>query len=169
MDEKALIEKITREIVEKLKSQEGGAAAPAPGVSSPAASAAGGDKVLIPSDVAKYIDHTLLKADATAAEIDKLCDEAKQFKFCSVCVNTTWVARCAKNLHGSGVKVCCVVGFPLGAMSSKAKNLETRHAVEDGATEIDMVMNIGAMKDRTLNLLKMTSNGLRGPAVSALC
>ncbi len=149
MDDKELIDKITREIVEKLKDE--GATASAP---QSAAAPSGSSKVLIPSDIAKYIDHTLLKADATAEQIDKLCAEAKQYNFCSVCVNTTWVARCAKNLQGTDVKVCCVVGFPLGAMSSRAKNFETRHAIEDGATEIDMVMNIGAMKDRDLKLVE---------------
>lgn len=94
----------------------------------------------------KYIDHTLLKADATQDKIEILCKEAKEYDFASVCVNTYWVPFCAKQLEGSDVKVCTVVGFPLGAMSSKAKAFETRDAIEHGASEIDMVLNIGEMK-----------------------
>ena len=92
----------------------------------------------------KYIDHTLLKADATQDKIETLCKEAKDFA--SVCVNTYWVPFCAKQLEGSDVKVCTVVGFPLGAMSSNAKAFETKDAIEHGASEIDMVLNIGEMK-----------------------
>lgn len=112
------------------------------------------NSVLSPSDIARYIDHTLLKPEATGDQIDTLCSEANENKFYSVCVNTTWVSRCAKNLRESGVKVCAVVGFPLGAMSSSAKEFEARHAVEEGAAEIDMVMNIGSLKSRDLNLVE---------------
>ena len=94
------------------------------------------------------------KPDATAEQIDRLCEEAKEYGFYSVCVNTTWAERCAKNLSGSDVKVCVVVGFPLGAMNSRSKHFEARHAIEDGANEIDMVMNIGALKSRDLKLVK---------------
>ena len=94
----------------------------------------------------KYIDHTLLKADATQDKIQVLCEEAKKYDFASVCVNTYWVAYCAKLLNDSDVKVCTVVGFPLGAMSTKAKDFETSNAIADGAEEIDMVMNIGEIK-----------------------
>lgn len=94
----------------------------------------------------KYIDHTLLKADATQDKIETLCKEAKEYDFASVCVNTYWVSFCAKQLEGSDVKVCTVVGFPLGAMSSNAKAFETKDAIEHGASEIDMVLNIGEMK-----------------------
>lgn len=95
----------------------------------------------------KYIDHTLLKADATRKDIEKLCAEAKQYDFASVCVNTYWVPLCASELKDSDVFVCCVVGFPLGAMSTQAKAFETRQAVKDGADEIDMVINIGELKN----------------------
>ncbi len=98
------------------------------------------------ADVAKYIDHTLLKPEATRAEIEKLCREARDFKFASVCVNPTWVKECAFILHGSPVKVCTVIGFPLGATLPDVKAYETRRAIFDGATEIDMVINIGALK-----------------------
>ncbi len=95
----------------------------------------------------KYIDHTLLKADATRKDIEKLCAEAKQYDFASVCVNTYWVPLCTSELKDSDVSVCCVVGFPLGAMSTQAKAFETRQAVKDGADEIDMVINIGELKN----------------------
>lgn len=94
----------------------------------------------------KYIDHTLLKADATQAQIEALCREAKEYDFASVCVNTYWVSHCAKLLRESDVKVCCVVGFPLGAMNTKAKAFEAAEAVRCGADEIDMVLNIGELK-----------------------
>lgn len=99
-------------------------------------------------DVARYIDHTLLKPEATRAEIEKLCAEARTFSFASVCVNPTWVKECAFALHGSSVKVCTVVGFPLGATLPDVKAYETRRAIFDGATEIDMVINIGALKSQ---------------------
>ena len=105
-------------------------------------------------DIAKYIDHTVLAANATQEKIEKLCEEAKQWKFASVCVNTCWTALCAKLLKGSGVNVCTVVGFPLGAMSTKAKAYEAKCAVEDGATEVDMVINIGWLKDHKDDLVE---------------
>ena len=98
------------------------------------------------ADVAGYIDHTLLKPEATREEIEKLCKEAATFKFASVCVNPTWVKECAWLLHGSEARVCTVVGFPLGATLPDVKAYETRRAIFDGATEIDMVINIGALK-----------------------
>jgi len=97
-------------------------------------------------DLANYIDHTLLKPDATETEVEKLCAEARKYKFASVCVNTSYVEMCARLLQGSGVKVCCVVGFPLGAMSIDAKAFETRHAVSQGADEVDMVINVGKLE-----------------------
>ncbi len=93
-----------------------------------------------------FIDHTLLKADATVEQITKLCQEAREFKFASVCVNSCWVRLCSELLRGSGVAVCTVVGFPLGAMIPEAKAFEAEAAIENGATEIDMVINIGALK-----------------------
>lgn len=96
--------------------------------------------------LAGYIDHTLLKPDASSAEIDRLCDEALRHRFASVCVNGSWVRRCAEILAGSGVAVCAVVGFPLGASATEVKVYEARRAIEDGACEIDMVMHVGALK-----------------------
>lgn len=97
--------------------------------------------------IASLIDHTALKPDTTAVQIDQLCTEAKLYGFASVCVNPTWVARCSERLAGSDVKVCTVVGFPLGAMLPESKACETEHAITAGATEIDMVINVGQLKD----------------------
>lgn len=93
----------------------------------------------------KYIDHTLLKPEATQDQIEKLCQEAKQYNFASVCVNPYWVPFCKEELKDSDVKVCTVIGFPLGATSSASKAFETAHAIEQGADEVDMVMNIGEL------------------------
>ncbi|WP_293846773.1 deoxyribose-phosphate aldolase [uncultured Parolsenella sp.] len=95
----------------------------------------------------RMIDHTLLKANATRAQIEKLCDEALEYNFASVCVNTCWVPLAHEKLAGSDVKTCCVVGFPLGAMMTEAKAAETRLAVEAGADEVDMVINVGWLLD----------------------
>ncbi len=107
-----------------------------------------------PGDVAGMIDHTLLKPDATRAEIEKLCREAAEFRFATVCVNPAWVATAAARLRGSGVGVCSVVGFPLGATTADVKQYETRRAIFDGATEIDMVINIGALKSGDLRTVE---------------
>lgn len=100
----------------------------------------------VPQDIAKFIDHTLLKPEATPAEIDKLCQEAKEFHFAAVCVNPPYVKRCADHLRGTDVAVAAVVGFPLGAHTTETKVFETQDAIADGASEIDMVLNIGALK-----------------------
>ena len=115
-----------------------------------------------PADVAKLIDHTLLRPDATADEIDRLCAEATEHGFHSVCVNSSWVERCAQELQGSEVDVCAVVGFPLGAMSGRAKAAETQHAIEDGAREIDMVINVGALKSRDFEAVEDDIRWVRG-------
>ncbi len=106
------------------------------------------------NSIASYIDHTVLAADATEEKIQKLCNEAKEWKFASVCVNTCWTKFCAQALKGTGVNVCTVVGFPLGAMCTKAKAFEAKCAVEDGATEVDMVINIGLLKGHKDNLVE---------------
>ncbi len=98
--------------------------------------------------LSKYIDHTLLKADASLEAIGKLCDEAIEYDFKSVCVNTCNIPFCKEKLQGSDVLVCCVIGFPLGAMSTEAKVAETKDAVLKGADEVDMVINIGRLKDK---------------------
>lgn len=101
----------------------------------------------------RYIDHTLLKADATYEMIDKLCEEAKKYNFFSVCVNGCHVKRCSENLKGTEVKVCTVVGFPLGAMTTQSKVFETENAIKNGANEIDMVINIGALKSEDFDFV----------------
>lgn len=104
--------------------------------------------------IANQIDHTMLKADAKEETIKRYCAEAKEYGFASVCVNSCHVPLVAKELLGSGVKTCCVVGFPLGAMLTAAKAYEAKLCVEAGAEEVDMVMNIGAMKDKNYDLVK---------------
>lgn len=96
----------------------------------------------------KLFDHTILKADATREQVVKICDEAKKYNFMSVCVNTYYAPLVAGELEGTDVKTCCVVGFPLGQMSTESKALETAYAVQVGADEIDMVINVGALKDK---------------------
>lgn len=98
------------------------------------------------TNFAKYIDHTLLKADAKKEEILELCKEARMYTFASVCVNPTWVKTASDALEGSSVKVCTVIGFPLGSSTSEVKAFETTNAVQNGAQEIDMVINIGALR-----------------------
>ena len=95
---------------------------------------------------ASFIDHTLLKPEASAADIERLCEEAARYRFASVCVNPTWVRASACHLRGSGVPVCTVIGFPLGATLADVKAYETRRAIFDGAQEVDMVINVGALK-----------------------
>jgi deoxyribose-phosphate aldolase len=109
---------------------------------------------MIKEELAAKIDHTLLKPAAAEEDIEKLCSEAREYHFWSVCVNSSWVSRVKELLAGSGVKVCAVVGFPLGAMSTAAKAEEARIAVEDGADEIDMVINVGFLKSGKNNAVQ---------------
>ncbi len=101
----------------------------------------------------KLFDHTILRADADSASVKKVCDEAKEYGFMSVCVTGYYTGYAAKQLKGTGVKVCTVVGFPLGQMSARAKAAETAIAVEDGAGEIDMVINVAALKDKLYDVV----------------
>ena len=102
----------------------------------------------------KYIDHTLLKQDATVEQIDRLLSEAKDYDFASVCVNPCWVAHAKSGLENTDVKVCTVVGFPLGATTSAVKAFETKEAIQNGADEIDMVINVGALKSGNADLVE---------------
>jgi deoxyribose-phosphate aldolase len=175
MSNDELVEKITQEIVRKFQggSLQGGSNGNGSGTSSavmdtwrgnPAGESPSGDSSArkaappagapAPSEMRKYIDHTLLKPEATIEQIDKLIEEAKQYGFYSVCVNSSWVTYCAKKLRGTGVKVAAVVGFPLGAMDPRSKSFETRGAVENGASEIDMVINVGALKSGDYKLVE---------------
>ena len=120
--------------VRDILAQGGGASAPS--------------LVLTPDQVVKLIDHTVLKPEATEEDIEKLCQEAAEYKFYSVCVNPSWVPKAKQLLRGTSVKVCAVAGFPLGAQSPQIKALEARRALREGASEIDMVINIGALKSK---------------------
>jgi deoxyribose-phosphate aldolase len=106
------------------------------------------------TNVAAMIDHTLLKPEATKNQIETLCQEAKEHKFFSVCVNPTWVSTARELLNGSSVKVCTVIGFPLGASTLETKAFETKNAIDNGADEVDMVINIGALKDKDDELVE---------------
>jgi len=106
------------------------------------------------AELAGYIDHTLLKPEAVVAQFEKLCDEAVRYKFKSVCVNSSWVPFVAKRLRGTGVKICSVIGFPLGEMDTRSKAFEARNAISNGAEELDMVINVGALKSGNLKLVE---------------
>jgi len=112
-------------------------------------------------NLSKYIDHTLLRADASIDEIEKLCAEADRYGFCSVCVNSAYVKNAKEFLRNQDVKVCSVVGFPLGAMCTKAKSFEAKCAIEDGASEIDMVINVGWVKSGRFDLVQSDIKSLR--------
>ncbi|BAK81121.1 deoxyribose-phosphate aldolase [Candidatus Arthromitus sp. SFB-rat-Yit] len=109
----------------------------------------------------KYFDHTILKADSTKDEIIKLCDEAKKYNFASVCVNPCYVSLCHEQLKDSDVDVCTVVGFPLGSMTTEAKLFETKEALKNNADEIDMVINIGKLKDEDYEYVKNEIKALK--------
>ena len=150
LDRELLIDLITKEVLNTLAGQLDRCETPE-GVRQVVVSGADrvafhGDASLVPVDLAKYIDHTALKPETTADDIDRLCQEADQYQFASVCVNPTWVKRAATHLRGTDVKVCSVIGFPLGAMTAEIKAMEARRAIRDGAREVDMVINVGALK-----------------------
>lgn len=105
-------------------------------------------------DITKYIDHTLLKPDAREEEIIKICSEAKEYGFLGVCVNPYYIKLASKELKNSGVKICAVIGFPLGSNTKEVKAFETKNSIENGAEEVDMVLNIGALKDKKYDVVK---------------
>ncbi|HEY9576899.1 MAG TPA: deoxyribose-phosphate aldolase [Pseudobacillus sp.] len=123
-------------------------------------------------DIAKTIDHTLLKAETTKEEVKKLCEEARAYEFASVCVNPVWVAHASEQLKGTKVKVCTVIGFPLGATTTAVKAFETKDAIENGATEVDMVINIGALKagddETVLKDIQAVTASARGKALTKI-
>ena len=157
MDREALVEAITSEVLIALSARfdmaETGEAVREVVANGADRVAFHGDAADVPLDLARYIDHTLLSADATAENIDRLCAEAERHHFASVCINPTWVRRAAENLRGSGVPVCTVIGFPLGATTTEVKAMEARKALRDGAKEIDMVLNVGALKSGDYDLV----------------
>lgn len=158
-DRNALIDRITDQVMARLAACSCQSTAPAEPqlrdlVAHGACRLACGDKArTLPPDLAATIDHTLLKPDATEEDIRTLCAEAREFGFASVCVNPTWVPLCAQLLAGSTALVCTVIGFPLGATTSATKAAETREAVANGATEVDMVVNVGALKSANHRLV----------------
>jgi len=119
-----------------------------------------GSGAAVPTGLAEYIDHTLLKPDASPTDIDRLCDEAAEYGFAAVCINPAWVARASRRLRGADVTVASVVGFPLGANTPEIKAMEARRALRDGAREIDMVINIGALKGGENDLLRKDVAGV---------
>ena len=150
LDRELLIELITKEVLSTLASQYDRCESPealrqvvGTGADRVAFHGAAAD---VPIDLASYIDHTVLKPETTADQIDQLCAEAEQYHFASVCVNPSWVKRAAGHLRGTDVKVCSVIGFPFGATTPEIKAMEARRAIRDGAREVDMVINIGALK-----------------------
>jgi deoxyribose-phosphate aldolase len=150
LDRELLIDLITKEVLSTLAGQLDRCETPE-GVRHVVVNGADrvafhGDASLVPVDLAQYIDHTALKPETTADDIDLLCREADQYQFASVCVNPAWVKRAATHLRGTDVKVCSVIGFPLGATTAEIKAMEARRAIRDGAREVDMVINVGALK-----------------------
>lgn len=159
MDQNELIDNIVSEVISRLNKRL--PALNAKGADGGQRPSAGGSRRLSTGELARYIDHTLLKPEATLEQIDKLCDEAAEHSFYSVCVNSCWVEHCARRLQGTGVKTCAVVGFPLGAMDSRAKGFEAREAVANGAREIDMVINVGALKAKDLHTVEEDVRAVR--------
>ena len=168
-----IIEQITRQVLIMLREEQEGAEAGVGDAGAPPISAhnyvervqpvvnAGADRIattlgIAPTDgrLGHMIDHTLLKPDATQDQIAQLCHEARKYGFASVCINPTNVKLCAQLLKGSGIPVCTVVGFPLGATPTDVKVFETQQAIRDGATEVDMVINVGALKSRDYELVE---------------
>ena len=148
MNRQSLVETVTREVLQALRFDMAQTGDKVRQVVANGADrvAFHGEPADVPLDLAAYIDHTKLAPDATADDIDRLCAEAARHGFASVCVNPTWVRRAAEALRGTGVPVCTVIGFPLGAATTEIKAMEARKALRDGARELDMVINIGALK-----------------------
>jgi len=127
-------------------------------------SGVGADTSYTPQSLASYIDHTLLKSDASLEEIRQVCDEAKKYRFASVCVNPSYIRFVSEQLEGSGVTPCCVIGFPFGTQTPEAKKAETLDAVSNGAKEVDMVINVGAIKSKDWQLVKRDVEAVVGAA-----
>jgi deoxyribose-phosphate aldolase len=175
MDRAELIEAVTREVLASLASGYDICESPEQ-VRRVVANGADrvsfhGEAADVPMDLARYIDHTLLKPDVTADDIDKLCGEAEEYHFASVCINPTWVKRAATRLKGTGVVTCTVIGFPFGATPPEIKAMEARRALRDGAREVDMVINVGALKSGDLDLVREDISKVVDAAheVGALC
>ncbi|MDP1623958.1 MAG: deoxyribose-phosphate aldolase [Bacteroidales bacterium] len=149
MNQKELIDRITKEVLDRLKERPGtGEISREPTPSSPSI------QRISAAELAGFIDHTLLKPEAVVSQFEQLCHEAVQYKFKSVCVNSSWIPFVAKKLRGTNVKVCSVIGFPLGEMDTRSKAFEARTAIGNGAEELDMVINVGALKSGNLKLVE---------------
>ena len=157
MEDNELIEKITKKVLSELEKEGlfGDTAKGSLHVKNPSPT------LITPQELARTIDHTLLKPEATNDQFARVCEEALHYKFKSVCVNSSWVPFVAKKLRGSSVKVCSVIGFPLGAMDTKSKASEGKNAIANGAHEIDMVINIGALKSGNLKLVEEDIRAIR--------
>jgi deoxyribose-phosphate aldolase len=149
MEKNELIERITKEVMQRLDEKLKSHGNLDQGSSKPQSSTH-----ISPAELAGYIDHTLLKPEAIESQFEQLCNEAVKYKFKSVCVNSSWVPYVAKKLRGSGIIVCSVIGFPLGGMDTRSKAFEARSAIANGATELDMVINVGALKSGNLKLVE---------------
>jgi deoxyribose-phosphate aldolase len=163
IDRTELIELVTRQVLATLSGEhtdQGLEHAPEVVANGAARLGYSGNAAEVPDGLAELIDHTLLRPNATADEIDTLCDEAVEYHFAAVCLNPTWVRRAAKRVRGSGVTVASVVGFPLGANTPEIKAMETRRALREGAREIDMVINIGALKSGDHDLVRRDIAGV---------
>jgi len=149
MDQNELIDKITNEVMSRIKNNLNTQKSLSNKTNTEKQNLS-----MTKQELARYIDHTLLKPEAVEAQFDQLCDEAKKFNFYSVCVNSSWVSYIAKKLRGSNVKVCSVVGFPLGESDSRTKAFETSNAIDSGAHEIDMVISVSALKSGDLKYVE---------------
>ncbi len=165
MERNQLIETVTREVLAILGSGGGEVKLGLDNADEAVANGAArlgfnGNGCDVPTNLAQYIDHTVLKPDVAPEKIDTLCDEAMQFHFAAVCLNPVWVQRAARRVRGSKVKVASVVGFPLGANVPEIKAMEARRAIRDGAREIDMVINVGALKGGDRDLVQRDIAGV---------
>jgi deoxyribose-phosphate aldolase len=165
MERNQLIETVTREVLAILGSGGGEVRLGLDNADEAVANGAArlgfnGNGCDVPANLAQYIDHTVLKPDVPPEKIDTLCDEAMRYHFAAVCINPVWVRRAADRVRGSGVKVASVVGFPLGANVPEIKAMEARRAIRDGAREIDMVINIGALKGGDRDLVQRDIAGV---------
>lgn len=159
MEQKQLIDQITKQVMQQLSTKLGSQHSPCGTSTAPCTAATAGAPAA--AELAKYIDHTLLKPDAPLEAFDTLCREAIEYNFKSVCVNAGMVPYVTKKLQGTDVLVCSVVGFPLGATDSRVKAFETRRVIEEGAKEVDMVINVGALKSGDLKTVEEDIRAVR--------
>ena len=150
MEKNELIDKITKEVLQRLNEKSAMQGAGNQAQTQPQTATTR----MSQAELAGYIDHTLLKPEAVETQFEQLCSEAVAYKFKSVCVNSSWVPFVARKLRGTGIEICSVIGFPLGGMDTRSKAFEARSAIASGATELDMVINVGALKSGNLKLVE---------------